>query len=92
MPLGRIVTLAFAAHLAFAAAACGVAFSSGTKPSAAPVAFSDVEHEAPPGDRFELSRAATRPVPTVGVSFVLNGTPFDAGGLPPPPIPVVVPP
>jgi hypothetical protein len=88
----RAVTLGLAAQLALAGAACGVAFTPGTKPAAAPVAFSDVEHEPPPGERAALSQDVTRPAPTVGVSLVIHGRPFDAGALPPPPIPIVVPP
>lgn len=90
MSFRRALTLTAAAQLAFSAAACGVAFTSGTRPARAPAAFADVEHEAPPGERGDLSRAVIRPVPTVGVSLVVNGRPFDAGALPPPPIPVVL--
>lgn len=88
----RAVTLGLAAQLALAGAACGVAFTPGTKPAAAPVTFSDVEHEPPPGERDGLKREVTRPAPTVGVSVVIHGAPFDAGALPPPPFPIVVPP
>ena len=78
--------------MALALAACGVAFTSGTRPVRPPVAFSDGEHEPPTGERDEMRKAVAKPVPTLGVSLVVNGTPFDAGPLPPPPIPVVLPP
>jgi hypothetical protein len=90
MPFRHAVTLGLAVPLVFTGAACGVAFSAGTEPAKAPVAFSDVEREPEPGEREDLSKAVTRPVPTVGVSLVVNGKPFDAKPLPPPPIPVVV--
>ncbi len=81
-----------ATQLACSGAADGVAFTAGTKPADPPAAFPDTKHEQPPGERGDLSKAMTKPGPTAGVTFVVNGTPFDAGPLPPPPIPVVRPP
>ena len=80
------------AQLACTGAAEGVAFTAGTKPADPPAGFPDTKHAQPPGERGDLSKAMTKPVPTAGVTFVVNGTPIDAGSLPPPPIPVVRPP
>jgi hypothetical protein len=90
MSFRHALVLGIAAQLACTGAAAGVAFTPGTKPAEAPVAFPDTGHESPPGDRGQLTKATTKPAPTVGVSLVVNGKPFDAGSLPPPPIPVVV--
>lgn len=92
MSLRHALVLGIAAQLACTGAAAGVSFTPGTKPAGAPAAFPDTGHQSPPGEREPLSKATTKPAPTVGVSFVVNGKPFDAGSLPPPPIPVVVPP
>ncbi len=92
MPSRHAVSLVLAAQLALTGTACGLAFSSGTKPADPPGAFADTEREPPAGARGDLTQVVTGTVPTAGVSLVVNGRPFDAGSLPPPPIPVVVPP
>ena len=92
MSLCRALILGIATQVACTGAAGGVSFSAGNKPADPPAAFPDAKHEAPPGERGDLSKAMTKPVPTAGVSIVVNGQPFDAGSLPPPPIPVVRPP
>ncbi len=91
MSLRHALILGIATQLSCTGAE-GIAFSAGNKPVDPPGAFSDARREAPPGERGDLSKAVTKPVPTAGVSFVVNGQPFDAGSLPPPPIRVVRPP
>jgi hypothetical protein len=77
--------------LLLAVASCGIAFGPGTREAPAPPKFADAEASRVREDQAEM--AAVRPpgAPTVGMSLVLGGTPYDAGSLPKPPIPIVAP-
>jgi hypothetical protein len=69
--------------------ACAIAFTPGTKLAPAPEKFPEAD-KASHDERQSEENIAITHVPTFGVSLVVGGSRFDAGGLPPPPIPVVL--
>ena len=69
--------------------ACAIAFTPGTAPMAPPGNFQDTDHSAA---REELKKEETGAhwSPAFGMSVVVGGERMDAGGLPKPPVPVVM--
>ncbi len=69
--------------------ACAIAFSPGTNPMPPPGNFQDTDHSALREERKKEETGANWS-PTFGKSLVIGGERMDAGGLPKPPVPVVM--
>jgi hypothetical protein len=69
---------------------CALAFSAGERRAPAPAKFGDIENSPSGEEQAQMSQAPPGS-PTFGLSFVAGGKPMDAGALPKPPLPIVLP-
>jgi hypothetical protein len=72
-------------------AGCAIAFTPGEAPAPPPAKFVDHDTEKLARDEEKKTEEAVAgSTPAFGMSLVVGGSPMDAGGLPKPPIPVVL--
>ena len=70
-------------------ACAAIAFNPGLKPTAPPTKFLDIDN-SPSREEQMAEGITTQSKPSIGMSVIVGAKAMDAGGLPPPPIPIVI--